>query len=169
VAFNGVVAGLFATFAGLVVLIVPVMLWLERRSFWSAVLDTLEDLGSPLESSGGGEFHVRLVCVRMYYLALIPLLGPRLVWQAIGTWHEGQAAAEPEHPRAVASELLVQMIDTDEGWDPRDFVQPGRSLQQVWQALAYLRQRGWVSITRQRDRIWVPLPARRRLQKLIAR
>ena len=160
----GVVPGFGATFLLVTVVLVPLLMWLERRSRGEFFLDAVRGEASPLAASSYGEYELQSTKFGWMAWTEIALTGPRLLWEVIDGYR-GRVAGDPRL-RVLAAEVTAELLDAGEGLPMRQLVRPDRPASVLARAVDYLMQRGWADVSSRRDRVWLATPVRERLARL---
>jgi hypothetical protein len=154
----------WATFVVAAIGVIPLLLWLERRSRGEFVSDALQGESSPWAASSRGEWEMQQAKLAWVLYTEVALLGPRLIWNVVDTI---SGRAKSDLPlRVVASEIVLEMLAIDEGISPRQLVRSNRPASQVVAALNLLRQCDWIGMSRQRDRIWLSSAIRQKFERI---
>lgn len=160
----GVLPGFGATFLLVAAAVVPLLMWLERRSRGEFFVDSVRGETSPLAASGYGEYELQRTTFGWIAWTEIALTGPRLLWEAIDSL---RGRAPVDHPfRILAAEIAVELLDAGEGVPVGQLVRPDRPAPLVLRAIEYLVQCDWAGLSSRRDRVWLATPVRERLARL---
>jgi hypothetical protein len=149
------------TFSLACLVLVPLLLWYERRTRGEFLTDAVRGETSPLDASSYGEYELQKAKMAWTAYVETALLGPRLLWH-VYDWARGTPAAD-QPVRMLAAELAVELYDANEGVQVKRLVHAGRSPTDVHLAIRYLASRQWVDTSRARDRVWLTSPTRERL------
>jgi hypothetical protein len=151
------------TFALACLVLVPLLMWLERRTRGEYLTDAVRGETSPLDASSLGEYELQKG--KMIWTAYVEsaLLGPRLLWHVFDR-ARGTPAGD-RTVRTVAAEIVVQLLDAGEGMPVRRLVRPGRTQPEIQWAIGYLRSRNFADLSSRKDRVWLTTPARERLTR----
>ena len=155
--------GFFTVFILLCLIVIPLLMWLERRSRGKFLEDSIAGEGGGYSSYG--EYELRSTAFLWTLYTEIALLGPRLLWSAIDWWQERYAAASPV--RTAAAELAVELFDAGEGRQIADLVRPDRPKSVLYPALKYLIWREWADVSAKRDRVWLGTPTKQKIEALL--
>jgi hypothetical protein len=143
--------------------VVPLLMWLERRSRGEFYSDAVRGESSSLEASSYGEYTLQSNKMLGTAVLEVALTGPRLLWGFIDWALQRPGAAGASPIRLTAAELVVELLDAGEGVKVRRLVRPDRPAPDVMRAVDYLLSRDWVGVSRDRDRVWLSTPVRDRL------
>ncbi len=154
--------GFLSTFILSAVILIPILMWLERRSRGQFLLDGLAG-ESPASSYGEFEWQSTRVFALIY--TEFALLGPRLVWSALDAIR-GRSPMD-EELRFIAARVVLELLDLDSGVPTQQLFQSvGCSQQRFQQAVQWLAGNDWLGVSRKRDRVWMNTAARARLESL---
>jgi hypothetical protein len=156
--------GFGVTFLLATAVLVPLLMWLERRTRGQFLSDSVKGESVPWSASSYGEYELQSAKLTWIGYIEVALTGPRLVWEAIEALR-GRTPVDPPL-RVAAAEIAVELFDAGEGMPLQQLVRPGRPPARVWRAVSYLARRDWVGISTRRDRIWLATPVRERLARL---
>lgn len=149
----------FAATLGLVsVVLVPLLLWYERRTRGRFVEDAIQ---GESRASSYGEYELQKSRFTWTMYVETALLGPRLLWH-VYDWARGTPGVH-QPVRVLAAAVAVDLLDAGEGVPVGRLVHPGHSPAEVQWALRYLVSRDWVGLSKARDRAWLCTPVRERL------
>ena len=152
-----------ATFSLACFVLVPVLLWLERRSRGRFFEDAVRGESGTRGASSYGEYKSPAAKFLLTACVEVALLGPRLLWH-VYDWARGTLAV-PTPVRTLAAEVVVELLEAGEGLPVRRLVRTERPAAQLQCAIHYLVQRDWADVSRRRDRVWLLTPVRQRLQR----
>lgn len=156
---GGVLPGFWMTASLLAVVIVPVLMWYERRTRGEYLSDAVRGETSPYDASSYGEYQLQRAKMLSIGFTELALTGPRLLWTAIDrTGSAGDASV-----RKVAAEVAVELLDAGSGVPVRQLVRPDRPAADVAAAVDYLAARDWVGLSSRRDRVWLTTPTRQQM------
>lgn len=141
--------------------LVPVLMWLERRTRGRFFEDAVQGESSPSSMGSYGGYELQSTKFLWTAYTEVALVGPRLVWGVID-WGRGRPPVDPA-VRLAAADLVVELFDAAAGQQVRDLVRPDRPLAVLSSAIKYLRWRGWVDVAKRRDRVWLLSETRLRL------
>lgn len=144
--------------------VVPWLMWLERRSRGEFFLDAVRGETTPLGASSYGEYELQSAKFGWYAWTEIALTGPRLLWEAIDSLR-GHAPVDQGF-RLVAAEVVVELLDAGEGLPLRKLVLPERPAAMAQRVVAYLVRCQWADVSSCKDRVWLTSPVRARLARL---
>jgi hypothetical protein len=148
-------------FALACLLLVPLLMWYERRTRGEYFSDAVRGESSPLEASSYGEYELGKNRFLGVALTEFALLGPRLLW-SVYDWARGTPAVH-QPVRLLAAGLVVELLDAGEGVPVKRLARPGRTLAEVQWAVRYLQSRDWVDTSARKDRVWLTTLTRERL------
>jgi hypothetical protein len=160
---GGVLPSFPAMWAVATVVLVPLLMWLERRTRGEFYAESVRGETSPLEASSYGEYQLQSTKFLWTAYTEIALLGPRLLWAFID-WAMQRPVANPE-VRVAAAQVVVELFNAGQGVPLRQLVQPGRPPEAVNGAIRYLLARDWVGTSKRGDRVWLLTPVRERLAR----
>src|SRR6185437_13868443 len=98
---GGVLPGFGPTFVLVAAVVVPLLLWLERRTRGEFLSKAVQGQANPLAASSYGEFEVERTRFLWTAYLEIALTGPRLVW-AFVDWLWGRPLVDPATRLAAA-------------------------------------------------------------------
>ncbi|HMB96431.1 MAG TPA: hypothetical protein VKK61_10360 [Tepidisphaeraceae bacterium] len=142
--------------------IIPLLMWLERRTRGEFLSDALQGEDSRFDSYG--EYELRSTKFLWAFYTEVALLGPRLLWNAIDTLR-GREEID-ERLRLIAAQIVLELLDHEHAITTKQLIQPGQPTNDVIHVLNYLRQCDWIDFSRQRDKVWLSSPVRQKLAKL---
>ncbi len=144
------------------VVLVPLLLWLERRTrgeFFSDAVRGESPLGN---SSSRGEYELQGAQFLWTAYTEIALTGPRLLWEAYDAMRGG--APIDAATRVVAARIVVALHDADGGIAVSELLRPEWTPPAtITAAVNYLASAEIVGISRRRDRVWLSTAWRVRL------
>jgi hypothetical protein len=158
--------GFLMTFIVICGVVVPLLMWLERRTRGEFFSDSVRGETSPFRASSYGEYELQSAKFTWIGYTEIALTGPRLVWEAIDTLRAGAAGPVDQPLRVTAAAIVVELLDAGEGKLIRALVRPERPMRDVQRVVNYLLRREWAGISTRRDRIWLASDVRERLGRL---
>jgi len=150
-----------ATFALVCLVVVPLLMWYERRTRGRFLEDEFSEGMGYTRPSSYGEYEMQKMRFSYVMYVETALLGPRLLWH-VYDWARGTPSVH-QPVRTLAAEVAVELLDAGEGQPVKRLVHSGRSQAQVQWAIKYLESRDWVGVSRGRDRVWLCTPVRERL------
>ena len=157
----------FAVTFGLCCLVlVPLLLWYERRTRGGFLNDAIQGETSPMQASSYGEYELQKSKMAWIAYTEAALLGPRLLWH-VYDWARGTPAVH-QPARVAAAEIVVELFDAGGGVPIKRLVRPGRPLAEAHWSVKYLHSREWADVSAARDRVWLTTPTRERLIELFA-
>ncbi|HEY7087862.1 MAG TPA: hypothetical protein VH518_07205 [Tepidisphaeraceae bacterium] len=148
----------------LAIVVVPLLLWLERRTRGEFVSRAIEGEANPLNASSYGEFSMQSTKLLWIFYTEVALAGPRLIWEAIDGLQSRTRG--DDQVTYLAAQIVVELFDAGQGVDRRTLLRPDRSGAEIVPALRLLESREWVDLSRRRDRVWLTTPARERLSRI---
>jgi hypothetical protein len=151
-------------FSGCCVVMVPLLLWYERRTHGDFLNDAVRGEGSPTQASSYGEYELQKSKMTWIAYTEAALLGPRLLWH-VYDWAKGTPAVH-QPVRVVAAHVAVELLDAGGGVPIKRLARPDRPLAEVQWAVKYLQSRDWADVSKARDRAWLTTPTRERLAQL---
>jgi hypothetical protein len=149
--------GLFPSFGTifliLTAVLLPLLLWLERRTKGEYFADVIREESRTVAGSRDDEFQRRDTGLACAFFTEIALLGPRLVWAFIDRLR-GRPRGD-RSTRLVAAQVACELVARGEGVPLSALVRPDRPLSQVAAAVEHLLACGWVGRSVQHDRAWL--------------
>src|SRR5688500_5372164 len=109
---NDIFFGFGGTFCLLTLVLIPLLMWYERRSRGEFLTDAVRGETSPLQASSYGEYELQSAKFSAIGWTEVALTGPRLLWEAIDSLRRRAPAARPI--RTLAAELVVDLYDAGE-------------------------------------------------------
>jgi hypothetical protein len=100
---TGIMPGFGATFLLVTAAVVPLLMWLERRSRGEFFLDSVRGEPTTREASSGGEYELQSAKFGWLAWTEVALTGPRLIWEAIDAQRGRPAACWPRRSRSTCS------------------------------------------------------------------
>jgi hypothetical protein len=155
--------GFWATFLLLCLVLIPLLMWLERRTRGKFLDDSLA--GESAGYSSYGEFELRSTTFLWTVYTEIALQGPRLLWGVIDWWSGRQSVSEAF--RLAAAALAVELYDNGQGSPVVELVRPGRPRSVLYPAIRYLVWRDWADLSSRKDRVWLRTPARATIDAIL--
>ncbi|QOV89861.1 hypothetical protein [Humisphaera borealis] len=155
----------FTVFVLLCLVVIPMLMWLERRSRGKFLEDSLA--GEDSRYSSYGEYELRSTGFVWTLYTEIALLGPRLLWSAFDWWQGRSGADSPI--RGIAAELALELFEAGEGRQIAELIRPDRPTSALFPALKYLIWREWADISAKRDRVWLCTPAKQKIEAMFVR
>ena len=156
---GGVLPGLWMTASLLAVVIVPLLMWYERRTRGEYLSEAVRGETSPYDASSYGEYQLQSAKMLSIGFTELALTGPRLLWAAI----DRTGSAADARVRTVAAQVAVELLDAGTGVAVCKLVRPDRPEVEVTAAVKYLAARDWVGLSSRRDRVWLTTPTRQRM------
>jgi hypothetical protein len=156
-----VLPGFLLTWFLVTAVLVPLLMWLERRTHGEFFSDAVRGETSPFDASSYGEYQLQSAKVLGTAYTELALLGPRLLWAFID-WIMQRPGADAS-VRATAAAIVVDLLQAGQGLAIRELIRPDRQKVDVLRAIKYLVSRDWVGTSRQGDRVWLSTPVRERL------
>ena len=153
-----------ATFLLACAVVVPWLMWLERRSRGEFFMDAVRGETTQLGASSYGEYELQSAKFGWYAWTEIALTGPRLLWEGIDSLR-GRAPVDQGF-RLLAAEVVVELLDAGEGLPLRKLARPERPAPTVQRVVAYLVRCQWADLSSRKDRVWLTSPVRARLARL---
>jgi hypothetical protein len=141
--------------------LIPVLIWLERRTRGDFLLDALRGEPPPQQASSYGEYQMQSDRFRWAAYTEIALLGPRLILDVFAGASGRGSLSTAE--RLVAARIVLALHDAGQGVPVRDLWKiepPGLTLAQ---AMRHLRRLDWIGVAAAGDRVWLSSPIRQRL------
>jgi hypothetical protein len=151
------------TFCIVTAVLVPLLMWYERRSRGEFVADAMSG-ADPSPPSSYGEWEMRRTTIWWVFWTECALLGPRLLWSAIDA-RRGSPATD-QRTCSVAAEIAIELFDAGQGMSLGDLVRADRGGRDVVLAAQFLVSHEWAGISSQRDRVWLSSATRDRLARL---
>ena len=158
---GGVMPGFMATWALATIVLVPLLMWLERRTRGEFLSQSVRGETSPLQASSYGEYQLQSTKFLGTAATELALLGPRLLW-AFVDWVAQRPGADASI-RATATGIVVELLESGQGLPVHQLIRAGRAPEDVRQAIRYLLMRDWIGTSRQGDRVWLLTTVRERL------
>lgn len=155
--------GFGSTFFVVCLVIIPVLLWLERRSRGEFYADAVRGEGSPFDASSYGEYRLQSAKLLWIGYAELALTGPRLLWDVNDAIRGG--VPMDQSLRTAAAGIVIDLLDAGEGLPLAKLVRTDRSMANVAKATIYLQQKEWVGVSSSRDRVWLASDKRKHLAK----
>jgi hypothetical protein len=152
-----------ACFVVLSILMVPLLIWYERRTRGEYFMDALREWGGDDGPWFGGSIHrgVDTEGPGAILLMELFLFGPRLV---IGATRSLRERSRVRHvPLALAADVLLHLLRHDGGIPPAELRDVSTEATAVRDAILYLAFFDWVDLSKDRTRIWVLTDARKAL------
>ncbi|HEX5243396.1 MAG TPA: hypothetical protein VFW23_09075 [Tepidisphaeraceae bacterium] len=153
--------GFGITFLIVAAILVPILMWLERRTRGEFLADAMRGQSNPLTASSYGEFCLEQDTVIFKVYTEIALLGPRLVWNFVD-WMRGKPLVDAE-TRIEAARIVAALYANDAACPIADLIVPEHPKAAVARAIRYLLAKEWIDISARRDRIWLSSRVRQRL------
>lgn len=153
--------GFGVTFLVVAAILVPILMWLERRTRGEFLADAMRGQSNPLSASSYGEFCLEQNTVIFKVYTEIALLGPRLIWNFID-WMRGKPLVDAE-TRLEAARIVAVLYASDGASPIVDLITPEHPRSAVVRAIRYLLAKQWIDISARRDRIWLSSRVRQRL------
>ena len=149
------------TFGMVSLIVVPLLMWLERRTRGEFFSDAVRGSTNPLRASSVGEFELSRYTFLWKVYTELALLGPRLLWDVI----DRLRGCVPDNVRlrAVAAQIVVELLDAGQGVQLRELLRADRPVRQLLDAAQFLKQHDWIDVSARRDRIWLTENARKKL------
>lgn len=149
------------TFLIFAAILIPLLMWLERRTRGEFLADAMRGQSNPLSASSYGEFCLERDRVTWFVHTEIALLGPRLVWNFID-WMRGKPLVDAE-TRIEAVRIVAALYANDAARPIAELITPVHPRAAVARAIRYLMGKQWVDISARRDRVWLSSRVRQRL------
>jgi len=144
------------------IVLVPLLMWLERRSRGEFFADATCGDTSPFDSSSYGEYEIQSTKFAWTAYTEIALTGPRLLWEGIdglrGKPQGNQATRE------VAASIVVDLLDADGGVPVRELLREDRPYEALVPGVRYLVQQEIAATSKRGDRVWLSTAWRNRLK-----
>jgi hypothetical protein len=153
--------GFLATWALVTLVLVPLLMWLERRTRGEFFSEAVSGETSPLEASSYGEYHLQSTKFLWTAYTEVALTGPRLLWEFVD-WVMQRPVGNAS-VRAVAAAVVLELLDAGQGLSIRQLVRADRPADVVKGAVRYLLGRDWIGTSKRGDRVWLLTPVRERL------
>jgi hypothetical protein len=157
-------SGFLVTFVVVSAVLVPLLMWYERRTRGEFLTDSVRGETSPFEASSYGEFEMQRSKMAWYGYVEVALTGPRLLWEVIDYLRGSTLVDQPL--RLIAAQIAVELFDAGEGRPIETLVREDRPARVAWIAIQYLLRREWVGISSRKDRVWLASDVRERLSRL---
>ncbi len=143
-----------------IVVIAPLLYWLEWRTRGDFAMDTLgQEFHGP--ASSYGEWRARGVLLTGVFWTELALIGPRLL---LGAWRENHRRRPFRHvDRGRACDILHILLNRDDGIETAALIHPHEPPADFRLTLRYLQHHLWIDLSRPGDRAWLPSEARRAL------
>lgn len=151
-----------AIFTILCIILVPLLIWYERRTRGEYFMDALRDWG-PDGNWFSGSIHRGADTEGPGAIVMMELFlyGPRLV---IGATRALRERGRLRHvPLALAADVLRHLLQFDHGIPPAELRDVSADARVVRDAILYLAFFDWVDLSKDRTRIWVLTDARKAL------
>lgn len=145
--------GFVSTFVLISLLIVPWLMWYERRTKGSFYADAARDHGNPYEASSYGEYEMNQGRAGIAAWTEISLTGPRLLWEFIDRV-QGRGKLDTAKI-AAAAELIDELIEAGQGVEIRELVTPARSRAKLNDLIDFLKRHDWADTSTDGKRVWV--------------
>jgi hypothetical protein len=149
------------TFLVVAAILVPILMWLERRTRGEFLVDAMRGQSDPLSASSYGEFCLEQDTVIFKVYTEIALLGPRLVWNFID-WMRGKPLVDAT-TRIEAARIVAALFASDAACPIAGLIAPEHPRAAVARAIRYLLGKEWIDLSARRDRIWLSSRVRQRL------
>jgi hypothetical protein len=140
-------------FLVLAAVLVPLLLWLERRTKGEYFADVMREESRTPPDSVSDEFQRRDTGLAWAFFTEIALLGPRLVWAFID-WLRGRPHGDAA-TRIAAAQIACELFAQGEGLPLSALVRPNRPPAQVAAAVRQLLATEWMGLSVHRDRVWL--------------
>lgn len=145
--------GFISTFVLLSLLIVPWLMWYERRTNGGFYANAAREHGNPYDASSFGEYEINKTRAGIAAWAEISLTGPRLLWEFIDRV-QGRGKLDTAKI-AAAAELIDELIEAGQGIEIRELVTPARSRAKLNDLIDFLKRHDWADTSTDGKRVWV--------------
>jgi hypothetical protein len=162
---GGLLPSFGTIFLILAAVLVPLLLWLERRTRGEYFADVMREEARTAADSCDDQFQRRDTGLAWAFFTEIALLGPRLVWTFID-WLRGRPHGDAP-TRAAAAQIACELFEHGEGLPLPALVRPDRPRAQVAAAVKHLLACDWVGVSSNRDRVWLSSRVNARLAEVL--
>jgi hypothetical protein len=162
---GGLLPSFGTIFLVLTAVLLPLLLWLERRTKGEYFADVMREESRTPPDSCDDDFRRRDTGLAWAFFTEIALLGPRLVWAFIN-WLRGRPHGEPSS-RIVAAQIACELFAQGESLPLSALVRPDRPRAQVAAAVKQLLAIDWVGLSVHHDRVWLSSRTHDRLAEVL--
>ena len=141
--------------------VVPLLLWTERRTHGEFLSDSVSGQSSPFQADSYGEYQMQSTRFMATGFTEVALQGPRLLWSFIDAVRGKPAGSAAL--RAAAAQLAVDLFDANQGLPVKQLFRHDRPPPLLDKIIRYLVALDWIGVSGQRDRVWLQSPVRDRL------